>query len=210
LLAYSQIAFTKTEEVTMQNKTFKNFITWLLIASPLWWTSGCYAAREYTRLQDVPIPPIEVVTKGNVVYSFERGWRHDGSGGISGKVRSGGYMKLPGNSIKSFTPEKGNEIAIVTRDSKTYFVSQWSVDSSGSLYGIGGRANPLFMMGDTWQPNHFDEMDLRFPADSIKTVAASEFSTPLTILGVSAIVGVIAASGVWIYALAQLHELGFF
>lgn len=56
----------------MQNRTFKSLVTWLIIASPIWWTSGCYSTREITRLEEAATGDLKVVTKGNNRHAFER------------------------------------------------------------------------------------------------------------------------------------------
>jgi hypothetical protein len=97
----------------MQNRTFKQLISSLLIASPLWWTCGCYATREVTKLSEALGSEIEVVTMGNHVYNFTI-WTSDGFGGISGEaewlvppsdslplVYTKRHLTLPIDSIKS-------------------------------------------------------------------------------------------------------------
>jgi hypothetical protein len=73
--------------MVMQNRTFKDFITWLLIASPLWWTSGCLS--EIIKPSDSGENEIEVVTKGDSVYTFLQ-WTSDESGAITG---TSGWVK---------------------------------------------------------------------------------------------------------------------
>lgn len=72
----------------MQNKTFRNLVTWLLIASPIWWISGCYTFREVAKLDEARASEreIELTTKGNSKYIFEK-WSVDSSGAITGTAR---------------------------------------------------------------------------------------------------------------------------
>jgi hypothetical protein len=70
------------------NRTFRSFITWLLIASPLWWTIGCYSFREVIKLDEAKENErnIEVTTKGNSVYIFMK-WSVDSLGAITGRAK---------------------------------------------------------------------------------------------------------------------------
>jgi len=71
----------------MRNRTFKSLITWLLIASPLWWANGCIS--EIMKPNDSGGNEIEVVTKGDSVYTFLQ-WAGDESGTITG---TSGWVK---------------------------------------------------------------------------------------------------------------------
>jgi hypothetical protein len=60
----------------MRRKSFRKTITWLLIASPLWWIGGCYTMTNIdisaaSRNQD-----IEVTTKSQSTYTFHE-WKID-------------------------------------------------------------------------------------------------------------------------------------
>jgi len=74
----------------MQKITFNHLITWLLIASPLWWAAGCYTSHQVAKVQDVQGYEIEVTTKGDITYTFSN-WRSDSSGTISGKAEKIDY-----------------------------------------------------------------------------------------------------------------------
>jgi hypothetical protein len=102
----------------MQCGKFRQCITWLLIASPLWWMCGCYS--EVTHLSEAVGTKIKVVTKGDKVYTFER-WSSDGFGGISGNAEwlvassknspshyANGHLTLPIDSIRSVSTKDSN------------------------------------------------------------------------------------------------------
>jgi hypothetical protein len=104
----------------MKNRTFRSIITLLIIASPLWWTSGCYTTKEVTRLSEEEGSAIEVVTKRNNVYVFKT-WTHDGYGSISGEANwidpssprwsptyLHGTIALPSDSINIIITKKVN------------------------------------------------------------------------------------------------------
>lgn len=74
----------------MQNKNFKDIITWILIASPLWWTSGCYSTREVTKPSEAVGDYLEVTSKAGKAYYFY-GWTCDSTGSISGTAGSVKY-----------------------------------------------------------------------------------------------------------------------
>jgi hypothetical protein len=109
----------------MQNRTIRELVTWLIIASPLWWTSGCYTTKELTNPTQMfespnPFPEIEVITKGNHKYVFLT-WFLDTGGTITGQATlmdhyrwfdygskeyaSRSNFSLPLDSIKSVTLE---------------------------------------------------------------------------------------------------------
>lgn len=137
------------EVTVMQNGTFKSFIMWLLVASPIWWTCGCYTAREVTKVNEVEGSEIEVTTKGDNVYIFKT-WKSDGCGGISGQAKwldppSGGlwaeYVEgktsLPLDSIKivvardpnvglSVITALGVGVALVGVALITFMLTPWS------------------------------------------------------------------------------------
>ena len=69
----------------MQNRTFKDLIIWLLIASPLWWTCGCYSTREVTKPSEAVGDYLEVTLKDGKAYFFSS-WTCDSSGTVSGLV----------------------------------------------------------------------------------------------------------------------------
>ena len=71
----------------MKNEAFKHFISWLLIASPLWWASGCIS--EIIKPNDSGENEIEVVTEGDSVYTFLQ-WTSDEWGAITG---TSGWVK---------------------------------------------------------------------------------------------------------------------
>jgi hypothetical protein len=67
----------------MQNKTLKHLITWLVIANPLWWTSGCYTVSNVEKLDKSGRFELVVSTKGKSRYDF-RTWSVDSIGSIKG------------------------------------------------------------------------------------------------------------------------------
>jgi hypothetical protein len=106
----------------MKNRRFRNFISLLLIASPLWWTSGCYSSLQITNPADVAGTAIEITTKGNHHHTLKE-WSVDSSGNISGSgafvvpltVRSiGGTVKqqpstfIPKDSIAAIHVQRVN------------------------------------------------------------------------------------------------------
>jgi hypothetical protein len=110
----------------MNKRAFKNFITWLLIASLLLCGSGCYTYGEVTKLDEAKTLKrrIEVTTKGNNVYTF-REWYVDSSGTIKGHATWNnpaydmwshsyepkfieGDISVQSDSIKGVTAEKAN------------------------------------------------------------------------------------------------------
>ena len=72
----------------MHNRIFKSLISWLLIASPLCWTSGCYALREITQLEEAEAigGQIEVTTKRSDAYTFDK-WKIDSLGNVKGRAK---------------------------------------------------------------------------------------------------------------------------
>jgi len=110
----------KVEVAAMKNRTLRSFITWLIIASPLWWTGGCYTYQKVTKLDEAVGSEIEVVTKGNNAYTFKR-WSSDGSGGVSGEAEcivpssyslpvayAKRHLTLPIDSIKNISTKASN------------------------------------------------------------------------------------------------------
>jgi len=188
----------------MQNRTFKSLVTWLIIASPIWWTSGCYSTREITRLEEAATGDLKVVTKGNNRYAFER-WSVDSLGGISGDgtweiisewgrpVSKQGFRTLPHDSI-SETYHDDTSIILTTRGNTVYHFTRWLSDNSGGIWGEAFWENPT----DKWNVGK-----VRVPADSIKRITASEYdrasTTWLTVRAVAA--GAIA--GWFIYAITH-------
>jgi hypothetical protein len=189
----------------MKNRTFKHFVTWLLIASPLWWTTGCRSTREFTRLDELPRPEIEVVTKGNAVYEFTE-WTYDSLMGISGESAwidkslpvwysrySEGHISLARDSIKSVTVEgkdtlpadsidaiKPREvlgIEITTKGSTVYTFEKWRFTKTG---GIEGLARTRISSHQNWydygSASAFKKIDVTVPADSVASVRISETS----------------------------------
>jgi hypothetical protein len=81
----------------MNKRRFRIVVTMILIASPIWWTSGCYSSYQITSPGEAADTPIEITTKGNNHYAFAE-WTADSSGNIRGfapfvvpvAVRSGG------------------------------------------------------------------------------------------------------------------------
>jgi hypothetical protein len=106
----------------------KTIITWLLIASPLWWTYGCYSFQETTNLIEANENgrDIEVTTNGNNTYIFEfKKWTLDTEGTIWGQTKWDdssytppwsshpskyieGNFSVPKDSIKSVAAKKPN------------------------------------------------------------------------------------------------------
>jgi hypothetical protein len=71
----------------MQNTTLRHLVTWLLIASPLWWTCGCYSFLEinFPRESTQEARALKVTTKGQLTYVFSD-WTIDSLGNIRGKT----------------------------------------------------------------------------------------------------------------------------
>jgi hypothetical protein len=67
----------------MRNKMLKSFLSWLLIASPLWWTTGCESIRAVEKLSDAQGEEIHVLTKDKRSYTFVQ-WKADSAGSIRG------------------------------------------------------------------------------------------------------------------------------
>lgn len=67
----------------MKNRRFRKLVTMFLIASPIWWTTGCYSSYQATGPADVSGTPIQITTKGNNHYAFAE-WTVDSSGNIRG------------------------------------------------------------------------------------------------------------------------------
>ena len=69
----------------MKKNTSRKLVTWLLVASTIWWTSGCYTMREIEKLSDAGGRDIEVSTKGHNSYTLHE-WTVDTLGTIRGNV----------------------------------------------------------------------------------------------------------------------------
>jgi hypothetical protein len=67
----------------MKNRGFRKLVTMFLIASPLWWTTGCHSSYQVTGPAEVSGTPIQITTKGNNHYTFAE-WFADSSGNIRG------------------------------------------------------------------------------------------------------------------------------
>jgi len=67
----------------MKSRRFRSFISLLLIASPLWWTSGCYTSHQITNPADAVGTPVEITTKGGNHHTLVE-WSVDSSGNILG------------------------------------------------------------------------------------------------------------------------------
>jgi len=74
----------------MKNGMLRATFTWLLIASPVWWMSGCYSMREIEKPSDAGKADIEVSAKGGIVYRFD-GWTLDSVGTIKGHATWSAY-----------------------------------------------------------------------------------------------------------------------
>jgi hypothetical protein len=84
----------------IQNKTLKRLITWVVVASPLWWTNGCYTFVEITKLDEV--------ARGN------------------------------------------SELEITTEGNRVHVVSNWSVDSMGTVRVNSKSINPSYRVPERW------------------------------------------------------------
>jgi hypothetical protein len=192
----------------MENRTFKHIMIWLLIASPVWWTSGCYTTREFTKLDEVNCE-IEVVTKNKRTYTFTA-WTYDSLKGISGDahwlvesispwddsedhygrlalprddirtIALQGDERLPVDGLQTFKPKKTVEIHVTTRGNNVYSFKAWKPDGHG---GISGDAEWFEPSSPSW---HSDYVQGRtnLPRDSIKNVVRREYSSGRTILTV--------------------------
>ena len=211
----------------MQNRIFKRLINWLLIASPLWWTTGCYTTREITRLDEIR-PVIEVVTKGDRVYTFTA-WTYDSLKGISGDARwvvksprpwvdsedldghitltrdaiktvtLGGGQNLPLDTLQTLKPTEVFEINVVTKSGINYTFIDWTIDKAGTIEGRASWENPSYSSWSFSNTNHqFIESVVNLPADSIKIVSKKEYSSGrTTLLVVGSIVGSLGMA-VWV------------
>jgi hypothetical protein len=192
----------------MQNKTFKLLISWLLIASPLWWTTGCHTTREIAKLDEIN-REIDVVTKGNRVYTFTA-WAYDSLKGISGDALSvarsirlwddgedqNGRLTLQRDNIKSVTlegegilpveslqsikPKMTTEINVTTKGNNVYFFNACKPDGHG---GISGEAEWFDPSSPSWSPDYV-QGTTNLPHDSIKSVATKEYSSGRTLLAI--------------------------
>jgi hypothetical protein len=72
----------------MRKRTLKPLITWLLIASPLWWSSACYTFQNVIKLDNAKTAGrrIEVKTTGENTYIFDE-WSVDSLGTIRGRAK---------------------------------------------------------------------------------------------------------------------------
>ena len=181
----------------MQNRFFKHFISWLLIASPLWWTTGCYTRTEITKVDDAVLDGLHVITRGGDHYVLHR-WAWDSAGGIKGEgkllespwraTRISRYAppKLPLDSIARTYSE--TEIEVTTRSDTVYSFKEWTHDRAGNIRGTA-----------IWKHLHYDHGTFRtykegivcVPHDSLKSLKTVEFSyvyTFLTLLGVTSVI----------------------
>jgi hypothetical protein len=199
-------------EVTiMQNKTFKRFITWLLIANPLWWTSGCYTTREFTKIDEINTE-LKIVTKEDRVYTFTA-WTYDSLKGISGDARwvirsifhsgdsearngrvtlrrdnirsvtSEGEGNLSVDSLSTIRPKRGVEIEVTTKGNNVYIFKAWEPDGHG---GISGEAKWIDPSSPSWSSD-FLQGTTSLPRDSIRSVVTREINSGLTVLTVAGV-----------------------
>jgi hypothetical protein len=148
----------------MNNLMLRTVITWLLIACPLWWTTGCYSFVEITRID---------------------------------------------------TAEQGkHDLEITTKGHRVYVLSEWSVDSMGTIRGKTNSDNPSYRVPERWDPAasisgepKYVETPLCVPADSVSTMRAEQLNTAQTVL---ASLGIVAGATpiVEIIVLASFHGLG--
>jgi hypothetical protein len=84
----------------MKRQKFSSVIALILLASPVWWTTGCYSNYQITSPAEAADKPIEITTKGKNHYVFTE-WSADSSGNIQGRapfvvpvaIRSDGAIK---------------------------------------------------------------------------------------------------------------------
>jgi hypothetical protein len=75
----------RREELLMRPNCVHTFVTWLIIASPLWWIGGCSSTRLAGNLvAEDPNNSIEVRTKSRCTYELST-WKLDERGNIAGE-----------------------------------------------------------------------------------------------------------------------------
>ena len=198
----------------MQNRTLRNFITWFIIAGPIWWTCGCYTFREIAGLDELPMSSIEIQTKGNTRYTF-REWRYESQGGISGKADRHipstsmefdetvtAFCSLPRDSIaRAYFDTK---IEVTTRGNSTYYFKEWTWDKMEGIRGQARLEVPFFDQREYKAKVSDVNVTVSIPADSIRCVAAYEFNGNLTFWAVS---GFLVLGGVTALAIAVSSSL---
>jgi hypothetical protein len=177
----------------------------LLLLGLAFWSTGCYSNRELTRL-DPRDYPLDVLTKGNTLYIFEKQWDSDNSGLISGIARwklakasepleLRGRVKCPADSIASaFVGE--SEIEVVTKGESHITLTNWMSDAMGGIYGLIRQRNPEYS-AQNWQVPEYFVHRRGIPVDSIASIQRSEFSPSKTALlvGTGVVATAVVAAG---------------
>jgi hypothetical protein len=187
----------------MHNRLFKHFISWLLIASPLWWTAGCYTRTAITNLDDAALDGLHVITNGGNHYLFHR-WSWDSAGGIRGEetLRSTTWQgisvsrelapMLPRDSIARTYSE--TLVEVVTRSGSLYQFTEWSSDRAGGIHGTARWRNPHYYSDDPTS-HIYNEKIVHLPNDSVKSLNTVEFrivNSIVTAFGITALTALVA------------------
>ena len=175
----------------MKNPMLRRLVAWLMIASPIWWTSGCYTMSGMASLNELNTTELQVITRGGNHYTFLR-WAADSNGGISGSCvwhiqqKTGGNESTPGMKLtvpsdSIFRSYSDKQIQVLTKGNVTYDFEKWSPDRGNTISGAAKWLNPLYDSGNQLS-REFLQGHLVLPLDSIREIGTKEFSAPLTVL----------------------------
>ena len=180
----------------MQNKTFKHFISWLLIASPLWWSTGCYSTREFIKQDEPGECNVCVVTKGGRSLELSEA-SFDSRGSVCGVVlkeasapsasantasREKARLTLPLDSLRNST---FSDVTVLTKSGQTLEFDTLMLDGRGILSGS------FLVYGQSLNNGHKlvtgrDHASLRL--NDVQSITTETFSTTKTLLFTGSII----------------------
>jgi hypothetical protein len=159
----------------MQNSTLKELVSWLIIASSLWWTSGCYTSNDIMKSDEPRRPEILVETKSGHTISLFQGYL-DSLGGISGLTDSKDTLRVPSDSIqRAFI----GEAVVLTIDGRSHRFEDLKLDGHGRLSGnvVGKRSSQRYGEPQIPAGKHFTVLTL----ESVSSVSVETLNGKLSV-----------------------------
>ena len=182
-----------------KNRKLRTIVTWLIIVSPIWWTTGCYTTREITRPDEPSERDILVETRGAQIVILLKG-HLDSLGCLSGetlhpKTGERTPISIPRDSIRK---AYFGDAIVLTETEQSLEYENLTLDSLGRLSGnvrvYANLGEHRVVIGKTFTV---------LPIGNVKSVSIETFSVLKSVLsgmGI-AILTVAAAGAMFVYVI---------